>query len=490
MIEDENEPTEKRAKKSNQKEDLVELDATCIAFIQSGADNPLPNVPYIDYDSSLNTLILPVRSRVIATYELYIDDTDKSSKILTNKYLCSATIAELPSARNSKRYLVFFDNGFVSYISPQYAYPIFDLFRLPIDRLNYDHIYFTRYYFENYPERAMVRLEKNDSVKLFLNNKWYDTRVIDVDVSLVKLTLDMKMFENLYNLRNLTSASSSSSTKRFNSSLNSHSIWFYRGSYRLLPLYEVIVNKLTKLDEPVELNQYEKYIKEKQSDSIYYNSQCLSSFASTSFPNIGPTSKYKIRRDNNEIKVVQGQLKALFLDDLMRNSLVKFKPHSCTSSCVTRWERNLEFLQKPVNPLLIPCFYGWQRHICHQSKTLNTASKRWITYMGPCGRILRSTGEVDRYLFITNSKLTIDMFSFDSNVHTDREFEANAKYLKIDDVAEGKEASPISAVNCVDTIKPDEIEYSADRIPLEGVALNTSVELMDGCKCQDNCRDR
>ena len=82
------------------------------------------------------------------------------------------------------------------------------------------------------------------------------------------------------------------------------------------------------------------------------------------------------------------------------------------------------------------------------------------------------------------------MFAFDCGIHFDREFESNSKYLKKDDIAEGKENMAISCVNCVDTIQPDNIEYSEKRIPLEGVPLDTSEDLMEGCSCEDNCRDR
>lgn len=36
----------------------------------------------------------------------------------------------------------------------------------------------------------------------------------------------------------------------------------------------------------------------------------------------------------------------------------------------------------------------------------------------------------------------------------------------------------------------DEIEYEADRVPLEGVPLNISQENLHGCDCTDGCRDR
>lgn len=111
-------------------------------------------------------------------------------------------------------------------------------------------------------------------------------------------------------------------------------------------------------------------------------------------------------------------------------------------------------LVKYVNPLLMPFLHGWKRLICHQIQTISTSSRKWINYETPCGRIVRNTGEVEKYLSITNSKLTIDQFTFDQNVQTSREYEANASFLKIEDIADGKESVPISAVNCLDETKP------------------------------------
>lgn len=461
--------------------DDVELDSTCVAYLPISDKNILPDLPYIGYDSGSNTMILPIRSRVVSFYSLYIDSPTHNSKLLDNQYLCSATIVELPSAKNLNRYLVFFDNGFVSYVNPKHAYPIFNLFKSPIDRLDFDHIYFVQNYFENYPERAMVRLSINDIVTICVNHKWYQSKVIEVDASLVKLELDITMFDSFKDYPNTT--------------LNSHMIWFFRGSYKLLPLYEVIMNKIaeSQVDDIIVLNDYENFIKEKQKDFLFNQNKLLSMFASTSFPNSGPsyfkTKIEKRNREKEEQRVIQGQLKLLDLENSMRDIIFEFKPHPCTNNCVARWENNIGIV-KSVNPLLMPGMHGWQRHICHQSKTLNTGSKKWVNYMAPCGRILRSTGEVDRYLYLTNSNLTIDMFSFDFYIHTDREFEANAKFLNVYDITEGKETVPISCVNCIDLNKPENVEYSSIRIPLDGVPLDTNVDLMDGCQCEDNCRDR
>jgi len=45
-----------------------------------------------------------------------------------------------------------------------------------------------------------------------------------------------------------------------------------------------------------------------------------------------------------------------------------------------------------------------------------------VFYVTPCNYRLRSDSEVDRYLIMTNSQLTIDLFSFDSDLRVDVEF--------------------------------------------------------------------
>ena len=48
--------------------------------------------------------------------------------------------------------------------------------------------------------------------------------------------------------------------------------------------------------------------------------------------------------------------------------------------------------------------------------------KKSVFYRSPCARRLRSIAEVENYLVVTDSQLTIDLFCFDYEVHTDSEF--------------------------------------------------------------------
>ena len=48
--------------------------------------------------------------------------------------------------------------------------------------------------------------------------------------------------------------------------------------------------------------------------------------------------------------------------------------------------------------------------------------KRDVLYRAPCGRTLRTIDELDEYLHVTQSRLTVDLFSFDEKIQTDKEF--------------------------------------------------------------------
>lgn len=451
----------------------IELDARSIAYLND-YDTVIPT---IGYDKAKNRTFLRPQSRVVTLCQTKVADIRRANNqqfLYSSEYLSSGTIIELPSVSNYDRYLVLFDNGTAGYIKPTLVYPIFDALNLPADRLHPDHVKYLAYYFKNFPERKMVRLGQEATLEVYLNKKWFKARVLDVDCSLVKLEL-----------RNFL----------FSSSISWYSLWLFRGSFSLHPLYE---DAMTKLKTSKELTPYEEYIKSKLDNKLVgtnaNTSNYISIFASTIFPKYAPrirTTKLNNPGPNQVPKgpsVLQGQIKHLDMKSLMRDEIIEFEPHPCSSACVAKWENRFSHV-KSVNPLLMPALHGWQRHICHQSKNQN-GSKKWVNYVAPCGRMLRSTGEVDKYLFLTDSKLTIDMFSFDYFIHTDREFEANGKFLKIGDITNGKENVYISCVNCVDDKKPEPFEYSARRIAMEGVPLVIDESKTEGCGCEDGCRDR
>ena len=141
---------------------------------------------------------MPIKSRVVTYYQLVVKSS-KSTLLFNSEYFCSGTIAELPAERNSFRYLILFDNGFVSYAKPSHVFPILDLFYVPMDRLHIDHINFLFNYFFNYPERSMVyssRLhtaDEENNIDIYMYGRWYTAHIIDIDCSLMRLEIENKL---------------------------------------------------------------------------------------------------------------------------------------------------------------------------------------------------------------------------------------------------------------------------------------------------------
>ena len=66
------------------------------------------------------------------------------------------------------------------------------------------------------------------------------------------------------------------------------------------------------------------------------------------------------------------------------------------------------------------------RYICRTKRTKShyTSDKKFVVYRGPCGRRIRNNKEMGDYLFMTDSKLTIDFFSFEQSLHLFEPFQA------------------------------------------------------------------
>lgn len=160
-------------------------------------------------------------------------------------------------------------------------------------------------------------------------------------------------------------------------------------------------------------------------------------------------------------------------------------PHSCCHKCLKDLEDDpVKF--RGTNPLLIPLLCGWERHVCK----VKPGGRRMVAYRAPCGRRLRNMQELDKYLGLTDSQMTIDLFCYDPVLHVHTEFVPVKTFCDIKDLSYGKESVPIQCVNGIDRQYPDYVEYSNVRIPAKGVNLNLNPEFMACCDCTDNCRDK
>uniref|UniRef100_A0A914WQ09 MBD domain-containing protein n=1 Tax=Plectus sambesii TaxID=2011161 RepID=A0A914WQ09_9BILA len=144
---------------------------------------------------------------------------------------------------------------------------------------------------------------------------------------------------------------------------------------------------------------------------------------------------------------------------------------------------------KGQSPYMVPLLLNWERQVAVWSKSARRRlHKKNVFYIAPCGRRLRNLSEVTQYLKVTHSKLTIDLFTFDSHIRPDVRAEALAKPL-LDDYSCGFEDVPIPVVNSVDAepVERIKIEYEPRRFPAPGVDLRIGAGFCSGCSCTDDC---
>ncbi|XP_078063576.1 histone-lysine N-methyltransferase SETDB1-like, partial [Mustelus asterias] len=156
---------------------------------------------HIAYDYHPAADRLMVGSRVVAKYK------DGNSV-----WLYAGIVAETPNNKNKTRFLIFFDDGYASYVSLSELYPICrPLTKTWEDIEDVSCRDFIEEYITAYPNRPMVLLKNGQQIKTEWEGTWWKSRVEEVDGSLVKiLFLDDKRCE-----------------------------WIYRGSTRLEPMFNL-----------------------------------------------------------------------------------------------------------------------------------------------------------------------------------------------------------------------------------------------------------
>ena len=121
----------------------------------------------------------------------------------------SGIIAEPPKTINGNRYLVFFDDGYASYIAHENVREVCKASSNVWEDVHPNSREFIQQYLQQYPERPMVKLVLGQVVKTEWDGKWWISKVKQVDASLVKLVFDV----------------------------DGRTEWIYRGSTRLGPLF-------------------------------------------------------------------------------------------------------------------------------------------------------------------------------------------------------------------------------------------------------------
>ncbi|KAG9334323.1 hypothetical protein JZ751_008305 [Albula glossodonta] len=504
-----------------------------------------------DYHPTLERLY--VGARVVAKY-----------KDGNQVWLYAGIVAEMPNSKNRMRFLIFFDDGYASYVSLPELYPVCRPLKKTWEDIEDASCRdFIEEYITAYPNRPMVLLKAGQLIKTEWEGTWWKSRVEEVDGSLVKiLFLDDKRSE-----------------------------WIYRGSTRLEPMFNLKVNSANsdkKLPgqqrtrpnmgalrtkgpvvqytsessntgankpqltmpmtrpllgppsvQPSRTESPDSLARSKQQVAKKSTSPFVSSFVP---PRSGVTSESQpvglkpllpsqslntsnsIIPSNSRVFVLQpGSLATLptipqpqpqpqpqqslisivpqqhppYPSDRIPhepsyqapNERLFYLPHTCSPVCLTRIRPKRLDQYRGRNPLLTPLLYEFRRMTGR--RRVNRKMSFHVIYKSPCGLCLRSMAEIQRYLFQTHCDfIFLEMFCLDPYVLVDRRFQPQKPFYFIRDITSGREDIALSCVNEIDMTPPPSVAYSKERIPADGVFINTSPDFLVGCDCTDGCRDK
>eukprot|EP00070_Physeter_catodon_P037781 XP_028344675.1 histone-lysine N-methyltransferase SETDB1-like [Physeter catodon] len=132
---------------------------------------------HIAYDYHPPADKLYVGSRVVAKY-----------KDGNQVWLYAGIVAETPNVKNKLRFLIFFDDGYASYVTQSELYPICrPLKKTWEDIEDISCRDFIEEYITAYPNRPMVLLKSGQLIKTEWEGTWWKSRVEEVDGSLVRI---------------------------------------------------------------------------------------------------------------------------------------------------------------------------------------------------------------------------------------------------------------------------------------------------------------
>ncbi|VEN47660.1 unnamed protein product [Callosobruchus maculatus] len=439
---------------------------------------------------------LPVGTRVVSVFK---ETNAFGEKKVKHDLYYAGIVAEQPFEGNNFRYLIFFDIGYSQYVSYHSVNLVFESSPKVWEDVLVDSRPFIKKYLES-QDRPMVKLAKDQTVRVEYNGKWWLCTVIKVDCSLVQV-----FFDSL-----------------------SRTEWIYRGSTRLSPMFreeQAATNRHTGVrtsrkagpNESTTVVTYTRHNNFVQSGDSQDQSQQTSGTGqdgeqadmevnqaveehpsnvravarkSTTRPQANNTTAQNIVPflppvTNNTTNTSGPTSKIMYFTPHEKVIIRRtYKAHECSPQCKDYLTHNFNQL-RGHNPLSKPLLCGWGR----MTQKAKNGNKKEIVYKAPCGRLLRNIAEVHYYLRLTESEMTVDLFDFNHMVRCLAEFAVECN-PDPKDLSKGLEQVPIPVINGINNEMLDFCNYSIKRVPMEGVNMNLDPEFLCGCDCDDNCIDK
>ncbi|NXA69781.1 SETB1 methyltransferase, partial [Mohoua ochrocephala] len=471
---------------------------------------------HIAYDYHPSAERYHVGRRVVARY-----------KDGNQMWLYAGIVAETPNIKNKDRFLIFFDDGYASYVKEWELYPVCrPLKKAWEDIEDVSCRDFIEEYITAYPNRPMVLLKNGQLIKTEWEGTWWKSRVEEVDGSLVKiLFLEDKRCEWIYRgstrlepmFSMKTSTASTQEKKQSGQTRTRPNVGAVRSKGPVVQYTQDLAGTGPQYKAPeqppaarpaspqpaemecsdTQLAQGRKQVAKKSTSfrpgSVGSGHSSPSSPILSDSPAAGralPAPQHRLPSSSSS-QPFHGMMDRVPNEPSYRAPLEKlfYLPHVCSYACLSRVRPIRGDQYRSRNPLLIPLLYDFRRMTAR--RRVNRKMGFHVLYKTPCGLCLRSMQEIERYLFETDCDfLFLEMFCLDPYVLVDRKFQPYKPYYYIADITKGKEDVPLSCVNEIDNTPPPQVAYSKERIPGKGVYINTSWEFLVGCDCKDGCRDK
>ncbi|BES98395.1 Histone-lysine N-methyltransferase [Nesidiocoris tenuis] len=380
----------------------------------------------------------------------------------------SGVIAELPTHLNGFRYLIFFETGHVQYCPHKDVRLIYKTRKRISEYFTGSMTQFILNYLTNFPHRCLLKTEVGSFVSVQRDGFWMNATVDKLDSAIMRIT-----FVN-----------------------DDKHEWIYRGSPRLLPIFERMNNQRSSLrSQFLGIRSGPSAARSGQKQLLVPGEIVISDSSSSSgdednngmdaFNLRGVAKKTTSRPPMNYPFAPSGPKRVTRSSSIIRRIPEvqyprAFFPHKCSRACVT-WVRYVEGKTIGVALLAIPSMFAFRREIDMSTE---------VAYITPCGKRLSSLRDVLKYLSDTYIPLTLDMFDFDTRSNIFDEFVVESKFIIMQDISFGGERSPIPCINDVNNDCPDLMTYMTERRALDGVHINTDPGFLVCCDCEDNCRDK
>uniref|UniRef100_A0A9J8BE29 SET domain bifurcated histone lysine methyltransferase 1a n=1 Tax=Cyprinus carpio carpio TaxID=630221 RepID=A0A9J8BE29_CYPCA len=440
----------------------------------------------------------------------------------------AAVLVELPERKNRMRFLVFYDNGEVAYLSlPDLHLVCKQLKKVWKDIEDETLRLQVKEYLRAYPNPIAVVLRVGQDTKAMRNGKFETCTVLQLDGSLIQICFKKdkqkewiyKGSEKLEHIVNIKERLAKDKPQKTALQKTQHKLQQPYQQKTQQPQQQPQQQKVQqpqqqKVQQKVQQPQQQKVQQPQQQKVQQPQQQKVQQFfqqkphqpsqqktqqpAATSrlcFIHIlsakrpAPDEEEECASDGEEC-VSKEEDKAVLKQHQCKSIYLH---HRCCPACLDGVRPSQVDMHRGQNPLLIPLLFKFRRMTAR--RRIDGKVFFHIFYRSPCGRSLCDMQEVQEYLFETRGDfLFLEMFCMDPFVLVNRarppSTSTSKPHLYLPDISDGREVLPVPCVNEVDNTLAPNISYTKDRVPAPGVSINTSSDFLIGCDCTDGCLDR